>query len=87
VLVASRQADVSDYEVITQYSRSPEGDVTGLQRVALYLQPQDALYFRSGGASVAVYDYRLTLERVPAPPDAVGAVSCVLTPKSVVQCM
>ena len=32
------------------------------QRVAAFLQPQDALYFETGGRAVAVYDHEYALE-------------------------
>lgn len=34
------------------------------QRVAAFLQPQDALYFDTGGRAVAVYDHAYALEPV-----------------------
>lgn len=35
-----------------------------LQRVAAFLQPQDAAYFEAGNRAVAVYDYTYTLTRI-----------------------
>ena len=34
------------------------------QRVAAFLQPQDALYFETGGRAVVVYDHEYALESV-----------------------
>ena len=82
------QVDVTDYELLHEYRLDKEGLVTGRQRSALYLQPQEAKYFEAGGRAVAVYDYDFVMRRVPPPEDApAGAVACVPTPKGVVQCL
>lgn len=88
VKLGVRAADVRDYEVITAYTLEQQGRVVAAQRVAVYLQPQDAAFFQAAGRAVAVYDYALTLTRVPAGADApLGAAACVATPKDVVQCV
>ncbi|KAJ9512178.1 hypothetical protein QJQ45_012674 [Haematococcus lacustris] len=72
---AARQGSVGDYQVITKFVAASRVDVcdtaAGVEaqmRVAAFLQPQDALYFETGGKAVAVYDYRMQLSRVPPPP-------------------
>ena len=100
VLVAVRDVQVLDYEILNEYTRKSSGGgrrnssdgtdlIKGRQRSMLYLQPQDELYFQSGGKPVVVYDYEFEMKRVKAPEDAqeMGAVACVLTPKQVVQCI
>ena len=88
VLVGVRQVEVTDYEVLHSYNLVRQGLVEGRQRSALYLQPQQPLYFEAGGRAVAVYDYSFTMRLVPPPADAPGgAVACVPTPKSFVQCL
>ncbi len=54
------------------------------QRTAVYLEPRDAKYFQARGRAVAIYDYTLTMQRVPAPE---GANVCVETFKGVTQCI
>ncbi|KAL6758278.1 hypothetical protein V8C86DRAFT_2598778 [Haematococcus lacustris] len=68
---AARQGSVGDYQVITKFVAASGVDVcdtaAGVEaqmRVAAFLQPQDALYFETGGKAVAVYDYRMQLSRV-----------------------
>ena len=88
VMVGVRQADVTDYELLHEYRLEKDGLVTGRQRSALYLQPQQAQYFEAGGRAVAVYDYDFVMRRVPPQGDAPeGALACVPTPKGVVQCL
>ena len=93
VLVAVRDVQVSDYEVINEFRKVGAGKIVGRQRSLLYLQPQDALYFEAfggnfGNKAVAVYDYEFTMTRVAVPGDAPrGAVACVETPKDVIQCL
>ncbi|KAK9812649.1 hypothetical protein WJX72_001250 [[Myrmecia] bisecta] len=87
VLLGVQQVDVTDYEIITCFTREADGHVTGRQRSAVYLQPQDQLYFNALGRAVALYDYDLDMRRAPAPADAVGATACVQTPKDFVQCL
>lgn len=88
VLVAVRDVQVTDYEIVNEYRRVSDGKIAGRQRSLLYLQPQDALFFQAGGRPVAAYDYEFTMERVLVPADAPrGAVACVLTPKNVNQCV
>ncbi|KAF5828958.1 hypothetical protein DUNSADRAFT_16755 [Dunaliella salina] len=73
---AARQGAVGDYMTLTCYEReavlgdgnvlSEEGAasvVSARMRVAAFLQPQDPLFFESGGKAVAIYDYALRLQR------------------------
>lgn len=88
VTLGVRAAQVRDYEVVTSFRFENEGLVQATQRVAVYLQPQDAAYFQAGGRAVTVYDYALTLTRVgPDGGAPAGAAACVPTPKDVVQCV
>lgn len=61
---AKRQGSVGDYEVFWEFTRQEDGTVVGRQRVAAYLQPQDAAYFDSASRAVATYDYRYMLSKV-----------------------
>lgn len=71
-----------------EYRLQSDGTIRGRQRSCLYLQPQEARFFEAGGRAVAIYDYACTMQRVPPPQDAPAqAVACVLTPKSVWQCV
>lgn len=88
VLLAVRNVDVTDYEIITAYQQLPDGRVMARQRTAVFLDPRQASYFEAAGRAVALYDATLHLERLKAPNDAPpGAVACVLTPKDVEQCV
>lgn len=88
VLLGVRQADVSDYEVMNEYTLEEVGTVRGRQRSALYLHPQQVQYFEAARRAAAVYDYEFVMHRVAAPEDAPpGAVACVDTPKEVAQCV
>lgn len=88
VLVAVRDVQVTDYEVVNEYRSVGEGKVVGRQRSLLYLHPQEPLYFRAQFHPVALFDYEFEMQRLPAPGDApLGAVACVLTPKDVNQCV
>lgn len=50
--------------------------------------PRGSLFLPAGGWAVAVYDYRFTMRRLPAPEDAPwAAAACVQTPKAVWQCV
>jgi hypothetical protein len=61
---AARQGSVNDYVVGLRLEQTREGGLRGLQRVAAFLQPQDAAYFDVGGQAVAVYDYKLQYNRI-----------------------
>jgi hypothetical protein len=88
VMLGVRQADVTDYELLREYRLEREGVVTGRQRSALYLQPQEDKYFEALGRAVAVYDYTFRMTRLPPPEDAPpGARACVVTSKGVAQCL
>lgn len=88
VLVTVGDVKVSDYEVLNEYRLEKEGVIQGRQRSAIFLQPQDPLYFETGSDAVAVYDYEFLMERVGPPIDAPAeAVACVQTPKQVFQCI
>ncbi|PRW44443.1 hypothetical protein C2E21_6800 [Chlorella sorokiniana] len=88
VLLGVRQVEVKDYEIMHEYRLQPDGSILGRQRSCLYLQPQEPRFFEAGGRAVAMYDYAYTMRRVPPPEDApTAAVACVLTPKSVWQCV
>ena len=65
VLQAARQGGVYDFVLAARLEPVDAGktQIEGFQRVAAFLQPQDALYFEAGGRAVAVYDYRLRLTR------------------------
>eukprot|EP00850_Spirogloea_muscicola_P019550 SM000193S05174 [mRNA] locus=s193:113921:115871:+ [translate_table: standard] len=60
----SRQTTVGDYEVISRFHRVNDQLVTVQQRVAAFLQPQDAAYFEVGSKAVAIYDYNLTMTKL-----------------------
>ncbi len=66
---AKRQGSVGDYEVFWEYTRDPNNPdtVQARQRVAAYLQPEDALYFQSGNRAVATYDYTYVLTKLTSP--------------------
>nr|QFB70720.1 chloroplast hypothetical protein 3 [Chlorella ohadii] len=88
VLLGVRQVEVKDYEIMHEYRLQPDGSLRGRQRSCLYLQPQEPRFFEAGGRAVAVYDYDYIMRRVPPPEDAPAeAAACVLTPKSVWQCV
>jgi hypothetical protein len=88
VLVAVRDVQVTDYEVMNEYRLVAPGKIEGRQRSLLYLQPQDPNYFKAFNRAVAVYDYTFTMTREAPEADApVGAVACVPTPKDVIQCL
>jgi len=54
---------VYDYKVLTALQRGSNGTVSGLLRVAGFLQPLDDAYIEANGEPVAVYDYSLDLKR------------------------
>ncbi|KAG7671449.1 hypothetical protein NADE_000913 [Nannochloris sp. 'desiccata'] len=88
VLVAVRDVQVTDYEVINEYRLIAPGKIEGRQRSLLYLTPQDPNYFRAGNKAVTMYDYAFTMTRESPEADAPqGAVACVPTPKDVIQCL
>uniref|UniRef100_A0A7S0RZ19 DUF6816 domain-containing protein n=1 Tax=Chlamydomonas leiostraca TaxID=1034604 RepID=A0A7S0RZ19_9CHLO len=68
---AARQGSVGDYMSVWRYTLLDRGsDAAGAgarvscqMRVAAFLQPQDPLFFETGGKAVAVYDYVLDLTR------------------------
>ncbi|KAK9833301.1 hypothetical protein WJX81_004567 [Elliptochloris bilobata] len=62
VTQANRAGQVGDYQVVREYSRQADGSVAVRQRVAAFLQPQDALYFETGGRAVALYDHTYVLQ-------------------------
>eukprot|EP00850_Spirogloea_muscicola_P014340 SM000102S09198 [mRNA] locus=s102:75117:77076:- [translate_table: standard] len=61
---APRQTTIGDYEVISRFHRVNDQLVTVQQRVAAFLQPQDAAYFEVGSKAVAIYDYILTMTKL-----------------------
>ncbi|GAQ79771.1 hypothetical protein KFL_000380040 [Klebsormidium nitens] len=81
VKLGVRQVDVADSEAIYRFHRESDDRITGSKRRAIYLQPQDELYFEAGNCAVALLDYALVLQRVDPGQD------CVLTPKGVTQCV
>jgi hypothetical protein len=86
--MAVRAVDVSDYEIITAYSRLEDGVVSVRQRTVVYLDPRQPRYFDAGSRAVGVFDAAARMARQPAPADAPpGAVACVATPKDVSQCV
>ncbi len=88
VFLGVRSVDVSDYEILNSYQYLKPGLVAARQRSALYLQPNDQLYFQAAGRAVAIYDYEINMKRVPLPEDAPrGAQACVQTPKQFAQCL
>jgi len=88
VFVGPQEAQVYDYDILNQYTLEGPGKVSGRQRYLLYLQPQDQLYFQSGGRAVAAHEFTYEMTRLPVPVDAPrGAVACVDTPKFVAQCI
>jgi len=68
---ASRQGSVGDYAVLMCYALQGGGSgtqqagavVSARMRVPAFLQPQDPLFFDTGGRAVAVYDYTLQMVR------------------------
>jgi hypothetical protein len=65
----------------TRHPQVQPGVVVAQQRVAIYLQPQEPLFFEALGRAVAVYDYENRLTRVAAPQVCVGggaAQPCIL---------
>jgi hypothetical protein len=59
VTQAKQQGAVGDYAAWWEFtpSAASPNKLAVRQRVAAFLQPQDALYFESGDKAVAVYDY------------------------------
>ncbi|MEW5297055.1 MAG: hypothetical protein WDW36_000288 [Sanguina aurantia] len=68
VTQASQQGGVGDYSVLASYSLQPDGSVNVRQRVAAFLQPQDALFFESKNQAVALYDYTFVMTKSSAGP-------------------
>ena len=68
VMLGPRSVDTNDYEVINSY-RPPrqDGVVIGRQRSAVYLTPQDRLYFEAENRAVAIYDYDVVLTPLHRP--------------------
>jgi hypothetical protein len=60
VAQARQQGAVYDYAVISRFGLQADGSVDVAQRVAAFMQPQDALYFEAGDRAVALYDYSHT---------------------------
>jgi len=61
-------AGVTDYKVLTALRQDPEGrTVSGLVRVAAFLQPVDDAYIEAKGEAVAVYDYSVKLSPLDGP--------------------
>lgn len=85
--MATRSVEVTDYEVLTEYMRQSDDTVTARQVTAVYLDPRNPRYFNAGGRAVAIYRYSLSLSRVPTPTGDGGTVTCVETPKDVIQCI
>lgn len=79
-----RGVSVTDSETLSKYLLKPDGTVEGIQRVALYLTPnpnnkEGAMYFETGGRSVAEFNYKFIMKRI--------ADGCVTTPKGIEQCI
>lgn len=87
VTMATRNVQVQDYEVLTEYVRQSEDTVTARQVSAVYLDPRHPRYFNAAGRAVAIYRYSLVMSRVATPTGDGGSVTCVETPKDVVQCI
>eukprot|EP00955_Chlamydomonas_euryale_P037164 350675-Chlamydomonas_euryale.AAC.2 len=82
LLQAARQGAVYDYLVAQRLEQQADGTLRGLQRVAAFLQPQDAAYFDAGGQAVAVFDYSLffvSLSWTSCNSDSLGLVLLALT--------
>lgn len=58
VTQAVRQGSVGDYMSLSLIAPQPSGQLLVRQRVAAYLEPQDALYFDAQGRAAALYDYQ-----------------------------
>ncbi len=69
---ARQQGAVYDYSVISRYGLQGDGSVAVQQRVAAFMQPQDALYFDAGDRAVALYDYSHAYVPVPAASEGVN---------------
>ena len=58
-----------DLEVVTAYIRKSENEVVGRHRVAVYLVPFPGpagdKYADSAGGAVAVYDWSMSMTRLP----------------------
>lgn len=87
VTIGERSVDVTDYEVITDYVRSTDGNVQARQVTAVYLDARHPRYFEARGRAVAVYRYSLSLSRQLTPVYSGTEAVCVQTPKDVVQCV
>ena len=61
---ARQQGNIYDYAVLSRFRQQADGSVQVAQRVAAFMQPQDALYFEAGDRAVALYDYSHTYTRV-----------------------
>jgi len=87
--MTSRSADVADYQIVSRFEQLAPGRVALRQRVGVYLTPQAERYFEALNTAVALYDYELTMERMTqlAEDGSGAALTCVQTPKDVVQCV
>ena len=82
---------VNDYQIVCRFEQDQQdaNRVLLRQKVAVYLSPYDPLYFSAVNQAVGIYSYDIQLQRViTASPEAGGApLTCVETPKDVVQCI
>lgn len=87
VTMAVGDVSVNDYEVLTQYELQGPGHVTATQLSAVYLDPRQPRYFQAANKAVAVYTFQWDMRLQQSADGAGGQVTCVLTPKDVVQCI
>lgn len=79
---------LTSYEMLTKFSRASASIVdVRLREVYFNLSGSSNLMSGGGGSVAAVFEYDITLRRLPPPEDAIGAAACVKTPKDFVQCM
>lgn len=80
---------VTSYEMLTKFARA-SASVVNVRLREVYFNPSGGfsnMMSGGGGSVAAVYEYDITLKRLPPPQDAFGAAACVETPKQFVQCM
>ncbi len=58
---------VNQVEILTDYHRVSDDRLEAKQVTAIYLSPRDPMYFQAGDRPVALYRYRLELERKFSP--------------------
>ena len=86
-LGGERRETVTDYQVLCRFDRKSPDDVVLTQRVAVYLQPQEPLYFDVVSQAVGVYTYNIVLHRQTSEAPDGTRLACVDTPKGVTQCV